>query len=300
MPGTSCAGWSTATSPPTSTAGSGWPGAAPTRRRTSGSSTRSPRAEKFDPDGSYVRRWVPGAAPRSRIRTARSPGRLSRADRRPRHRASRGAGPMGEDQRVTTTTSELIVPRRFHGPTSSGNGGWTSGALAERVDHDRPTNHADPWPAIRVALRQPPPLDTPLEVTQDDGATVASLDGAVVARAEVLDDDLTPWTRSRPTTPARPWRRTPGYTSHPFPSCFACGTEPRGGRRPPDLPRPGRADLPRSDPRGDPDRRHLDPAPERRRGLARVRRRPPAGLAPRHLGGPGLRGRLGRRPRPSG
>ena len=48
-PGTSCAGWSTATSPPTSTAGSGWRAAAPTRRRTSGSSTRPPRAGSSTP-----------------------------------------------------------------------------------------------------------------------------------------------------------------------------------------------------------------------------------------------------------
>ena len=48
-PALHAAGWSTATWPPTSTAGSGWPAAAPTRRRTSGSSTRPPRAGSSTP-----------------------------------------------------------------------------------------------------------------------------------------------------------------------------------------------------------------------------------------------------------
>ncbi|HEX5862093.1 MAG TPA: hypothetical protein VFY58_09645, partial [Nocardioides sp.] len=60
---------------------------------------------------------------------------------------------------------ELIVPHRFRGPESSGNGGWTAGALAALVDHDVPADHAARWPTIAVSLLKPPPLDTPLEVT---------------------------------------------------------------------------------------------------------------------------------------
>jgi hypothetical protein len=121
--------------------------------------------------------------------------------------------------------SELIIPSRFCGPPSSGNGGWTSGALAGLVAHDRPDNRADAWPAIRVALRRPPPLDTPLAVTEADGVTVATQDdGAAVAEARLADSELT-FVEPVPAGEARTAMATyPGLTSHPFPTCFACGT----------------------------------------------------------------------------
>jgi hypothetical protein len=111
----------------------------------------------------------------------------------------------GEGNSVT----ELLVPRRFRGPSSSGNGGWTAGALAGLVDHDCPDNRADAWPAIRVALRRPPPLDTPMAVAVVDGSTEASIDGEVVARATLSDTDPVSSSRCRPPRRARPWRRTP-------------------------------------------------------------------------------------------
>lgn len=120
--------------------------------------------------------------------------------------------------------SELLVPRRFCGPPSSGNGGWTAGALAGLVEHDCPDNRADAWPAIRVALRRPPPLDTPMPVTVVDGSTEASLGGEVVARATLGDTDPVV-VEPVPADEARAAMATyPGLVSHPFPTCFACGT----------------------------------------------------------------------------
>ena len=58
----SCSTSSTATWRRTATAGSGWPARAPMPRPTSASSTPTPRRERFDPDGAYVRRWVPELA----------------------------------------------------------------------------------------------------------------------------------------------------------------------------------------------------------------------------------------------
>ncbi len=73
---------------------------------------------------------------------------------------------------MQATQQPLSVPHRFHGPPRSGNGGWTAGALAERLTvGDRGT-------AITVALRLPPPLDVPLEVVTADAG-----DARTAARA---------------------------------------------------------------------------------------------------------------------
>lgn len=127
--------------------------------------------------------------------------------------------------------SELIVPARFCGPPSSGNGGWTAGALAALVEHDSPgealpDNHAEAWPAVRVALRQPPPLDSPMTVGAEGTTTVATFGGAVVARADVVVDgsgpvEVDPVGREEAHAAQASY---PGLRSHPFPTCFVCGT----------------------------------------------------------------------------
>jgi len=121
--------------------------------------------------------------------------------------------------------TEVLVPSRFRGPASSGNGGWSAGALAAVTvgGHDHDHGHAQPWPAVRVVLHQPPPLDAEMAVAAEDGWTVATYDGAVVARAQVVDAPLT----EVPAVPADAARTASegyrGFESHPFPSCFSCG-----------------------------------------------------------------------------
>lgn len=131
---------------------------------------------------------------------------------------------MGEDQGVSSP-SPLIVPGRFCGPPSSGNGGWTAGALAGRVDHGRAHLSPDAWPALRVALRTPPPLDVAMDVADGDGGTVASLDGTVVAVAALADAEPAV-VEPVPAAEARAAMAAyPGLTSHPFPTCFSCGVD---------------------------------------------------------------------------
>jgi len=117
--------------------------------------------------------------------------------------------------------TELLVPSRFCGPPSSGNGGWTAGALAGFLDHDSPDDHGAAWPTVQVTLRQPPPLDTPLPVS--DGVAV-SADGSVVATAEVADRELVAVDSVSAAEAAEASASFVGHASHPFPTCFACGT----------------------------------------------------------------------------
>jgi hypothetical protein len=123
---------------------------------------------------------------------------------------------VGEDQVVT----ELVVPSRFRGPPSSGNGGWTAGALAAKLADVPSEDHAAGWPTIQVTLRRPPPLDTPLPVA--DGA--ATGDDGVVAEATVVDRVLAEVEPVPPAEAAAAMSAYPGLVGHPFPTCFACGT----------------------------------------------------------------------------
>jgi hypothetical protein len=139
-------------------------------------------------------------------------------------------------------SESFVVPARFRGPPRSGNGGWTSGHLAQLVDG------ALDGGAVTVRLRTPPPLETELEIARGDDGTVELWDGqTVVAQAfaaEPLDASQVP----APVTHQQALAAGPAYEglrSHPFPGCFACGTD----RDPADAlclrtgPIPGRARL---------------------------------------------------------
>ncbi len=123
---------------------------------------------------------------------------------------------------MTAAGQELVVPRHFHGPPSSGNGGWTAGAVVARL-----LEHAGaaPGAAVTVTLRRPPPLDEPLPLDLgDDGARLGPADAPVLLAQAAAEppEALAPV----PTEEARAAReRYAGLRSHPFPGCFVCGTD---------------------------------------------------------------------------
>jgi hypothetical protein len=121
------------------------------------------------------------------------------------------------------TDPHLLVPSRFCGPPSSGNGGWTSGALAALVPQ-APDDHARGWPPLEVALRMPPPLDTPMPVAEADGWLEATHEGATVARVRPADHEPVPVGPVSAEEAEIARDRYPGLRSHPFPTCFTCGT----------------------------------------------------------------------------
>ena len=111
----------------------------------------------------------------------------------------------------------LTVPARFRGPPSSGNGGWTSGALAEAAGLD----------PVTVRLLAPPPLDTALDLVEVEGAVeLRSGDDTVAVALPRGPESWTDWIDVAPVSlaDARAAESAyPGRTAHPFPTCFACG-----------------------------------------------------------------------------
>jgi hypothetical protein len=109
----------------------------------------------------------------------------------------------------------LMIPRRFCGPPTSGNGGYSAGLLAAYVD----------GPA-EVTLQRPPPLDRPLDVERADGEVVLRDGDDVVARAVPAPLDLEapePVSVGAAVVAAASSRFRQAPDEHPFPTCFVCG-----------------------------------------------------------------------------
>jgi hypothetical protein len=117
---------------------------------------------------------------------------------------------------ITPTDTELVVASRFRGPARSGNGGYTAGALAALAPGE--------WPTVTVRLSQPPPLDVAMTVARTDELLTASYAGSEVARALPSDHDPQPVPPVDAGAARAAEAAYPGLTSHPFPTCFACGT----------------------------------------------------------------------------
>lgn len=108
----------------------------------------------------------------------------------------------------------VTIAPRFHGPPSSGNGGYTCGRLAAHFDG-----------VCAVRLRIPPPLGTPLEVVRE-GGVVRLVDGDQViaeARGTTLDfDPPAPPSLDEAVAASRDYR---GFHDHWYPACFVCGPD---------------------------------------------------------------------------
>lgn len=111
---------------------------------------------------------------------------------------------------------ELTIPSRFKGPPKSANGGYACGLLARRIEGD-----------AAASLKFPPPLDTPMTITQSGDAVEMYLDDRLVGRAQPAVLDLAVPSRPQPLrlggdpvdAPGRPVKFAP------FSTCFVCGKD---------------------------------------------------------------------------
>jgi hypothetical protein len=116
----------------------------------------------------------------------------------------------------------MQIPARFNGPPGSGNGGWSAGAFAVGSGF---TVGGGP---LEVTLRKPPPLDTRLTIT--DGS-VLDPDGVLIAEVVAAGPVGEPVAPASYDEAAAVSRAYPGFTSHPFRTCYVCGPERTDGLR---------------------------------------------------------------------
>jgi hypothetical protein len=117
---------------------------------------------------------------------------------------------------------EVVIARRFRGPSDSGNGGYSCGLVAAGIGN----------PA-EVTLRLPPPLERPLRF---DGVKLWDGD-ALVAEAAATELDLEP---AAGVSFAEAAKAAAPDLDSPFPECFVCGHRRDDGLRIFAGPVPGR------------------------------------------------------------
>src|ERR1043166_1293877 len=113
---------------------------------------------------------------------------------------------------------QFTIASRFCGPRNSGNGGYTSGVIAQALGGE-----------AEVTLRAPPPLETPLEIQVGGDNARMVIDTQLLVEAQRTKVDL--------EVPAPPtWaealaaqRSFAGLGHHEYPFCFTCGTSRRPG-----------------------------------------------------------------------
>lgn len=106
----------------------------------------------------------------------------------------------------------VTIATRFHGPPSSGNGGYTCGRLGTFID----------GPAA-VRLKVPPPLETSMSIVRE-GEVVRLMNGDQVvgeARPATVDFEPPPGPAWEEAEAGKQASRKP--ENHYYPTCFVCG-----------------------------------------------------------------------------
>lgn len=106
-----------------------------------------------------------------------------------------------------------IINQRFCGPPNSGNGGYSCGLLGKNIR----------GPA-QVRLQSPPPLDTPLTISQESGDWLLKHENELVGIAKPAQLD---WVPPSPPTLAQARQGKNTFAGHSelnmFRGCFVCG-----------------------------------------------------------------------------
>ncbi len=113
----------------------------------------------------------------------------------------------------------MVLSQRFCGPPKTGNGGLTAGILVEAVGTD----------TAEIRLLSPTPVETSIIMESEKGqrGTIYSDSKKVLATLKSIADEDFPEYKL-PVVPDLVDAKKisafyPGFTTHPFPTCFVCG-----------------------------------------------------------------------------
>ena len=101
----------------------------------------------------------------------------------------------------------IVIERRFRGPDTSGNGGYSAGLFARAFGGDD----------VDVTLRLPPPLEAPLELDRDGRVRHGDAVVAEIRRGDLRIDPPAPVSWAEAVAAQAP------DLESPFPHCFVCG-----------------------------------------------------------------------------
>lgn len=112
------------------------------------------------------------------------------------------------------------ISRRFNGPENSGNGGYVSGLLAQEQ------LRAHGGDVVTSTLRQPPPLEVPLSWEDHPGdVRLVTAGGALIGEATPGEFAAAPLEAPSADEARAGLEAYAGHTTHPFATCFTCGTQ---------------------------------------------------------------------------
>lgn len=117
--------------------------------------------------------------------------------------------------------SEIIIDSKFCGPEDSGNGGYVCGMMAQHVGG-----------SVEVTLWRPPPLNQVLLIHTTDGNGISLMDGShLVAEARSAPLEIAVPAPPSFDVAVEATKSYRGFTHHPLPHCFVCGSEREDGMR---------------------------------------------------------------------
>ncbi len=115
-------------------------------------------------------------------------------------------------------THSLQIDKRFNGPPNSGNGGYTAGLIASKLNFNP-----------EITLRVPPPLEQKMQLNIKADSAVLMHRDTLVAEAKVTDFQLTIPPAISFAEAVEAIRKPKTNDGVLFPTCFVCGSARKRG-----------------------------------------------------------------------